>query len=213
MNPRPSSVLRPLVLAGLALSVVSCAAGGPGAELTDSTAQAVSSLQAVSSFGTNPGNLLMYTYAPQGVAANAPVVLALHGCTETADDYVAAGWDSLADTYKFYVVYPQQQSANNIETCFNWFSNTSGSTADITRGQGEAASVAQMVDYMKATYAVDPKRVFVTGFSAGAAYAVALLAMYPDVFAAGASFSGVPFGCATSLTSAYSCMDGATKPA
>jgi len=211
MNPRPS-VLRPLALAGLALSVASCAAGGPGAdEPVDSTTQAVSSLAPVASFGTNPGSLLMYTYAPQGVAANAPVVFALHGCTETAADYESAGWDALADTYKFYVVYPQQQSSNNIETCFNWFGNTSGSTADITRGQGEAASVAQMVDYMKTTYSVDPKRVYMTGFSAGAAYAVALLALYPDVFAAGASFSGVPFGCATSLSSAYTCMDSATN--
>ena len=209
MNPRPS-VLRPLVLAGLALSVASCAVGGPGAELVDSTAQAVDSLQAVAAFGTNPGKLLMYTYAPQGIAAGAPVVLALHGCSETAADYQAAGWDALADTYKFYVVYPQQQSSNNIETCFNWFGNTSGSAADITRGQGEAASVAQMVDYMKTTYSVDPKRIYVTGFSAGAAYAVALLAMYPDVFAAGASFSGVPFGCATTLSSAYTCMGSAT---
>ncbi len=210
MIPRPSSILRPLVLAGLVLSVVSCAAGGPGAEIVDSTAQAVTSLQAVASFGANPGNLLMYTYAPQGIAPGAPVVLALHGCTETAADYEAAGWDALADTYKFYVVYPQQQSSNNVESCFNWFGNTSGSTADITRGQGEAASIAQMVDYMKSTYSVDPKRVFVTGFSAGAAYAVALLALYPDVFAAGASFSGVPFGCATTLSSAYTCMDSAT---
>jgi poly(hydroxyalkanoate) depolymerase family esterase len=152
----------------------------------------------------------MYTYVPQGVPANAPLVLALHGCTEAATDYESAGWDALAETYKFYVVYPQQQSANNIEECFNWFGNTSGSLADITRGQGEAASVAQMVDYMKTTYSIDNTRVFATGFSGGAAYAVALLAMYPDVFAAGASFSGIPFGCATSEISAFSCMDGPT---
>jgi len=196
MNPRtPFTALAGLV----ALSLASCAVSGPGAaEVTDSTAQALDTLTQVTSFGSNPGSLLMYTYVPSGVPQNAPVVLALHGCTETADDYEAAGWDSLADTYKFYVVYPQQQSSNNIETCFNWFGNTSGSTADITRGQGEAASIAQMVDYMKSTYSVDPKRVFVTGFSAGAAYAVALLALYPDVFAAGASFSGIPFGCANS---------------
>ena len=165
----------------------------------------------MTSFGANPGNLLMYTYAPAGAPSNAPLVLALHGCTETASDYEAAGWDAVADKYGFYVVYPQQQSSNNIETCFNWFGNTSGSTADITRGQGEAASIAQMVDYMKSTYSIDPKRVFVTGFSAGAAYAVALLALYPDVFAAGASFSGLPFGCATTLSSAYTCMDSATN--
>ena len=75
MNPRPS-VLRPLAIAGLALSVASCAAGGPGAEIVDSTAQPLDTLQAVSSFGTNPGSLLMYTYAPQGVPSNAPVCVA-----------------------------------------------------------------------------------------------------------------------------------------
>jgi hypothetical protein len=63
-----------------------------------------------------------------------------------------------------------------------------------------------MVDYMKSTYSVDGSQVYVTGFSAGAAYAVVLLALYPDVFAAGASFEGIPFGCATSLASAYTCM-------
>jgi poly(hydroxyalkanoate) depolymerase family esterase len=138
-------------------------------------------------------------------------VLALHGCGETASDYEAAGWDALAESSGFYVLYPQQQSANNIEECFNWFGNTSGSTADITRGQGEAESIIQMIDTMKTKYSIDPKRIYATGFSAGAAYAVALLALYPDVFAAGSSFSGVPFGCATTLTTAYSCMDSAVS--
>ena len=93
MNPRPS-VLRPLVLA---LSVASCAVGGPGAELVDSTAQAVDSLQAVAAFGTNPGKLLMYTYAPQGVAAGAPVVLGSFAsspvCAAAADGAGAAADD------------------------------------------------------------------------------------------------------------------------
>jgi poly(hydroxyalkanoate) depolymerase family esterase len=192
----------------LSLALVSSIA--LAASMVTTNASADDSITAVSNFGSNPGNLLMYSYAPAGIGSNAPLVLALHGCTQTAANYEDTGWNHIADLYQFYLVYPQQQSANNTESCFNWFGNTSGSTADITRGQGEAASIIQMVDYMKATYSIDASRIYVTGFSAGAAYTVALLAMYPDVFAAGASFSGVPFGCATSLTSAYTCMDSAT---
>jgi poly(hydroxyalkanoate) depolymerase family esterase len=202
---------RSIALAALALTAACGDAAPPGPEPTAATSQAVAALTPITGFGANPGNLLMYAYVPKSAPANAPLVLALHGCTEGATDYEDAGWDALADTYGFYVVYPQQQSSNNIEECFNWFGNTSGSTADITRGQGEAASIAQMVDAMKAKYSIDAKRVYATGFSAGAAYAVALLAMYPDVFAAGASFSGVPFGCATSLTTAYTCMGSAVS--
>jgi poly(hydroxyalkanoate) depolymerase family esterase len=199
-----------LSLASASIVLASCSGGAapgePGAEPTASVSAASSTLAQVSSFGSNPGNLLMFDYVPASMPAKAPLVLALHGCTETASDYEAAGWNAVADTYKFYVVYPQQQSSNNTESCFNWFGNTSGSTADITRGEGEAASIIAMIKNMEATYSIDTTRVFVTGFSAGAAYAVALLAMYPDVFAAGASFSGIPFGCANSLTTAETCM-------
>lgn len=121
---------------GLALSLASCAGANPAPEPVGTAAQAVDSLTPVATFGANPGNLLMFTYVPQGMPNSAPVVFALHGCTEAATDLEAAGWNQLADTYKFYVVYPQQQSANNTEECFNFFGNTSGSTADITRGQG-----------------------------------------------------------------------------
>jgi poly(hydroxyalkanoate) depolymerase family esterase len=203
-------VVRHAVLASLTLATAACAGASPtpgGAPERDAVvSSAVSTLAQVSSFGTNPGNLLMFTYAPAGVPAHAPVVFALHGCSQTASQFEDVGWNDAADRDGFYVVYPQQQSSNNTETCFNWFGNTSGSTADITRGQGEAASIKEMVDYMQATYGIDTSRVYVSGFSAGAAYAVALLALYPDVFAAGASFSGVPFGCATSLSTAYTCM-------
>jgi poly(hydroxyalkanoate) depolymerase family esterase len=202
--------LSPLAFAAAVAATNACAVAASSAAPIGEVASADDTITAVSNFGSNPGNLLMYSYAPTGIAQNAPLVLALHGCTQTAANYEDTGWNHIADLYQFYLVYPQQQSANNTESCFNWFGNTSGSTEDITRGQGEAASIIQMVDYMKTTYSIDASRIYVTGFSAGAAYTVALLAMYPDVFAAGASFSGIPFGCANSLTSAYTCMDAPT---
>jgi poly(hydroxyalkanoate) depolymerase family esterase len=197
--PRSIRLSRISRLTLLTLVLAACSDGaspaGSTSEPTGSVSLASTALAQVSSFGANPGNLLMFKYTPQAMPAKAPLVLALHGCTQSASDYTSAGWNALADQYKFYVVYPQQQSANNTESCFNWFGNTSGSTADITRGQGEGESIIQMIDNMESSYSIDPKQVYITGFSAGAAYAVAMLAMYPDVFAAGSSFSGLPFGC------------------
>src|SRR5256885_9957009 len=76
----------------------------------------------------------------------------------------------------------------------------------ICRGQGEVASILQMVDYATAHYGSDTHRVYVTGLSAGGAMTAALLAAYPDRFAGGAVMSGIPAGCATTLTEAYPCM-------
>jgi poly(hydroxyalkanoate) depolymerase family esterase len=207
-RPLPASKLS---LLGLILATASCGDAGPAApEPVGTISAAVSTLTQVASFGSNPGGLQMFTYVPASMPTNAPLVFALHGCTESAAVYQNAGWNALADTYKFYLVYPQQTSTGNPLECFNW-AGEYGNPADITRGEGEAESVNQMVSYMKSTYSVDASRVFMTGFSAGAAYAVALLAMYPDVFAGGASFSGLPFGCANSVASAETCQSGAVS--
>ena len=163
---------------------------------------AASSLVQVPSFGANPGALSMFTYTPAGLTTGRPVVVALHGCTQTASDYYThSGWPALADRWQFEVVFPQQSSANNIMRCFNWFS-----TAADTRGNGEAASVKSMVDKVIADHGSDPARVFVTGLSAGGAMAADLLAAYPDVFAAGSIDSGLPAQCATTVVQATNCQ-------
>src|SRR4051812_18414168 len=105
-----------LVVGLVALSVAGCEdmafKEAPQAEAPE-LGQLQSGLTAVTGFGTNPGNLKMWTYVPAGVPANAPVVVALHGCTQTAAAYTATGWNALADLLKFYVVYPETQSSNN----------------------------------------------------------------------------------------------------
>jgi poly(hydroxyalkanoate) depolymerase family esterase len=159
----------------------------------------------VTSFGTNPGNLTMYKYVPAGVPANAPLVVALHGCTQTAAAYQGAGWNALADVKKFYVLYPEQKSANNSSSCFNWFE-----VGDIARGQGEALSIKQMVDKMKADHSIDPARVYITGLSAGAAMTGVMAATYPDVFSGAAIMAGIPYKCATTMSNAFSCMSPGT---
>ena len=170
-------------------------------------------LTAVTGFGTNPGGLAMYEYAPAGLPAGRPIVLVLHGCTQTATSMESAGWNQLADQYKFTVVYPEQQTANNPVRCFNW-AGEYGDTANLVRGQGENASIIQMVDKAIALHGGDSSRVFIVGFSAGAGFTAVMLATYPDRFAGAAIMSGLPYRCATSVNGAFSCQSpGVTKTA
>ncbi|HWY98296.1 MAG TPA: PHB depolymerase family esterase [Bacteroidia bacterium] len=158
----------------------------------------------VTGFGTNPGALNMYVYVPPGISGAAPLVVAMHGCTETANMYATqTGWNKLANLHKFYVVYPEQVSANNSSLCFNWFDTT-----DVNRNVGEALSIKQMVDYMKANYSIVDSSVFVTGLSAGAAMTTVMIAAYPDVFNKGAIMAGLPYKAATSASTALNAMNG-----
>ncbi|MBS1634376.1 MAG: PHB depolymerase family esterase [Bacteroidetes bacterium] len=160
--------------------------------------------QPVSSFGSNPGNLAMYAYAPASLPVHAPLVVVMHGCTQTATVYAAqSGWNTLADQHQFYTVYPEQNAANNSSSCFNWFL-----AGDQDRGQGEALSIRQMVDYMKMHYSIDSTRIFVTGLSAGACMTNVMMASYPEVFQKGAVMAGVPFKAATTATAASTAMGG-----
>jgi poly(hydroxyalkanoate) depolymerase family esterase len=157
----------------------------------------------VTGFGTNPGALRMFRYVPDGLPAGRPVVVALHGCTQTAAAYgTNAGWVELADRWRFTVVLPEQQQANNISRCFNWFQQS-----DLSRGQGEPESVAQMVRRTIADTSADPARVTVTGLSAGAAMTAVMLATYPELFVAGGIVAGLPYRCATTMIDAFSCMN------
>ncbi|MEV2278574.1 PHB depolymerase family esterase [Nocardiopsis sp. NPDC049922] len=154
-------------------------------------------------FGANPGALGMYTYVPDGLPADAPLVVLLHGCGQNAAAYHArSGWAEHADAHGFALVYAEQRFTNNVNRCFNWFS-----PGDVARGSGEAASVRAMAAYAVAAYGLDDGRVYVSGLSAGGAMTGELLAAYPDVFAGGSIVAGIPVGCADSVLAAFTCMN------
>jgi poly(hydroxyalkanoate) depolymerase family esterase len=164
-------------------------------------------LEEVTGFGANPGNLKMFRYVPDGLPAGRPLVVALHGCTQSAAAYDAEpGWIEVAERMGFALLLPQQQSANNLNSCFNWFQPT-----DTTRGSGEALSIKQMVDRMRTDYASDAARIYATGLSAGGAMISVMLATYPEVFAAGAVVAGLPYRCADTLFQALTCMSPGTN--
>jgi len=153
-------------------------------------------------FGGNPGALRMFTFVPPDLPAGSPLVVVLHGCSQTAAGYdLGAGWSTLAKRYGFALLLPEQQRANNPNGCFNWFQ-----PGDIERGQGEPLSIRQMIENMVAAHGVDRRRVFITGLSAGGAMTSVMLATYPDVFAGGAIIAGLPYGAATNVQQALASM-------
>ena len=173
-------------------------------------AEETSHLAEVTSFGDNPAGLRMFAFVPEGLAADAGLLVALHGCTETATEFdLACGWSVLAARHGFAVLLPQQQARNNPAGCFNWF------RAEEQRRDGkEVASVMAMVDHMLAQHRLDPRLVGVTGLSAGGALAASLLALHPGRFAAGAILAGLPFAVAHDMGEGMALMaKGTALPA
>lgn len=156
----------------------------------------------VTAFGSNPGQLRMLTYVPRGLRSSAPLVVVLHGCTQTAAAYDhGTGWSDLADRCGFALLMPEQQRSNNPNLCFNWFLPD-----DTRRDGGEPLSIRQMIDAMISSHGLDRRRIYVTGLSAGGAMAAVMLATYPELFAGGSIVAGLPYGCATNMEEAFGAM-------
>jgi poly(hydroxyalkanoate) depolymerase family esterase len=146
-------------------------------------------------------------HPPAGVEPQTavPLVCMLHGCTQDAASFAAATlMNDAADRHGFLVVYPQQERGDNAQGCWNWFL-----PEHQARGAGEPASIAAIVRELMGTsspWAIDPRRVFVAGLSAGGAMAAILAATYPDVFAAVAVHSGLAYRSAANVGAALTAM-------
>lgn len=190
-------------MAGLKDTIATLARMRPSAPMVFSLGD-TGVLETVGAFGKNSGNLVMKTYSPPGLGRDRPLVVVLHGCTQTAESYaVEAGWVDLAARYGFALLCPEQVAANNPNRCFNWFNPT-----DIDRGAGEVASIAAMIETAISRASSDRSQVYVTGLSAGGAMAAAMLATYPELFAGGGIIAGLPYGVAKDMPSAFAAMQG-----
>ncbi|KAH8902912.1 alpha/beta-hydrolase, partial [Coniochaeta sp. PMI_546] len=149
------------------------------------------SLQKVTADFYNPTNVGFYLYVPDKLAANPPVLVSPHWCHGDAlAVYNGSSFASLADKYGFIVIYPD--SPNTADKC--WDVSSKGSLSH-QNGPGDSLGIVNMVQWTIKRYGADAGRVFVTGVSSGAMMTNVLLGAYPDVFAAGTAFAGVPFGC------------------
>jgi feruloyl esterase len=156
----------------------------------------------VTDFEPTPGNLRMLAHVPDRLPRGAPLVVVLHGCTQTAAAYDhGTEWSTLADRLGFALLLPEQRRVNNPNSCFTWFE-----PADSGRDRGEPLSIRLMVERMVVDHDLDRGRIHVTGLSAGGAMTSVMLATYPELFAGGAILAGVPYRCATGLGEALDCM-------
>ena len=155
------------------------------------TAQPSAAVEPVFDFGDNPGDLRMFLHRPAGFRAGLPLVVALHGCTQTAaafDD--ETGLVALAEEIPFLLLLPEQRKENMSRQCFRWYDSN-----DNRPGSGESASILEMIDFVTETENIDPDQIFVLGLSAGGAMTAVLMANYPSRFAGGAVIAGLPFDC------------------
>ncbi|MEV4119729.1 PHB depolymerase family esterase [Micromonospora sp. NPDC049645] len=150
------------------------------------------SLTEVTSFGDNPGRMRMHVYVPDNRPSRPAVVVAMHGCGGSGPGfYSGSEFASLADRYGYIVIYPSATQQAGFGNCFDTWSDA----AKRRGGGSDPVSIVSMIRYTQQQYAADPDRVYATGSSSGGMMTNHMLALYPDVFKAGAAFMGVPFNC------------------
>ncbi len=151
------------------------------------------------------GTLEHKVFLPSAYATSSkpmPLIVMLHGCTQDPDDFaIGTRMNVFAEQHGFIVAYPMQPALANSSKCWNWFRPD-----DQQRDRGEPQKIAAMVKDLIARYRVDTQRVYVAGMSAGAAMAVIMSRTYPDLFAAAAAHSGLPYRSASNVVSALNVM-------
>ncbi len=153
-------------------------------------------------FTCSAGSISYKLFIPAGIGVAAPLIIMLHGCTQSPDDFArGTRMNSLAQEHGYVVAYPAQAKKRNASKCWNWFR-----TRDQQRGQGEPAILAALTRHLVQAHGLDERRVYVAGLSAGGAMAAVLASTYPDIFAAIGVHSGLPFGVAQDLPSAFAAM-------
>ncbi|MEH1124981.1 PHB depolymerase family esterase [Micromonospora sp. CPCC 206061] len=157
-----------------------------------SSPASAASLVEVTSFGDNPGGMRMHIYVPDSRPTNPAIVVAMHGCGGSGPGfYQQSEFARLADQYGYIVIYPSAMQEAGFGRCFDTWS-----AASKRRGGGsDPVSIVSMVNYANRQHGGDLNRVYATGSSSGGMMTQHMLAVYPDLFKAGASFMGVPFGC------------------
>lgn len=137
-----------------------------------------------------------------------PLMVMLHGCTQSADDFAkGTNMNTLADEKGFIVIYPQQSSNANLKKCWNWFE-----PLHQLRGLGEPAIIAGMVKKVKRMHFIQHDKVFIAGLSAGGAMSIVMGVTYPELFSGIGVAAGLEYQAALNVFNAYAAMANQGPP-
>lgn len=118
----------------------------------------------------------VYVYAPSGLAENSPLLLSLHGANQDPDYQQSnTHWETVADTAGFVVAYPK---------------GGEGYSAWDISGDQDTKWISAVIDQLVKDYKLNPKRVYLSGFSMGGMFSYHAISKIADKIAAIAPCSG-----------------------
>jgi len=148
-----------------------------------------------------PRALAVPNDAPRAEGARVPLVVALHGCWQTPEDFaLGTRLNEVAERRNLVVLYPAQGRRDNISRCWNWFEPAAMAGSETNQ------LITLVRHVVKEQRAAD--RVIVLGFSGGGFMAVNLGCHAPALVRGVGVAAGGPYRCGVGVDAGLQCMLG-----